>query len=88
MKELMTTIISLIIGTAVLAADVSTLERVTQELVPPPHLPEHEQINTGDPKVVKIRLVVEEKEIEVAPRRIHLGIHVQRHCARPDHSCP
>ena len=67
MKELMTTIISLIIGTAVLAADVSTLERVTQELVPPPHLPEHEQINTGDPKVVKIRLVVEEKEIEVAP---------------------
>ena len=46
--------------------DVSGLERVTQELVAPPFLPEHEQVNTGDPRVVEIRMVVEEKEIEVA----------------------
>ena len=47
--------------------DVSSLERVTQELVAPPFLPEHEQVNTGEPRVVEVRMVVEEKEIEVAP---------------------
>ena len=47
--------------------DVSSLERVIQELVDPPFLPEHEQVNTGEPRVVAVRLVVEEKEIEVAP---------------------
>ena len=47
--------------------DVSSLERVTQELVAPPFLPEHEQVNTGEPRVVEARMVVEEKEIEVAP---------------------
>ncbi len=33
----------------------------------PPFSPEHEQVNTGDPRVVEIRLEVEEKEIEIAP---------------------
>jgi nitrite reductase (NO-forming) len=47
--------------------DVSGLERVTQELVAPPFFPVHEQVNTGDPRVVEIRLEVEEKEIEVSP---------------------
>ena len=47
--------------------DVSALERVTQELVAPPFLPEHEQVNTGEPRVVEVRMVIEEKEIEVAP---------------------
>ena len=47
--------------------DVSGLERVTQELVDPPFLPSHEQVNTGEPRVVEIRMVVEEKEIEIAP---------------------
>jgi len=43
------------------------LKHVTQVLVPPPAVPEHEQVAKGDPVVVNIRLVVEEKEIEVAP---------------------
>ena len=47
--------------------DVASLERVTQELVAPPFLPQHQQVNTDDPKVVQVRLVVEEKEIEIAP---------------------
>ena len=47
--------------------DVSTLERVTQELVAPPFLPEHEQTYDGEPRVVAVRMTVEEKEIEVAP---------------------
>ena len=47
--------------------DVGSLERITQELVAPPSLPQHQQVDTGDPKVVQVRMVVEEKEIEVAP---------------------
>ncbi|MCI0804302.1 MAG: nitrite reductase, copper-containing [Chloroflexi bacterium] len=43
------------------------LERVTQTLVSPPFLPEHEQVATGVPKVVQVRLIVEEKLIEVEP---------------------
>ena len=47
--------------------DVSSLERVTQELVDPPFLPEHQQTYDGEPRVVAVRMVVEETEIEVAP---------------------
>ena len=47
--------------------DVSTLERVTQELVAPPFFPDHEQVYDGAPRVVEVRMVIEEKEIEVAP---------------------
>ena len=47
--------------------DVSTLERVTQELVAPPFFPEHEQVYDGEPRVVEVRMEIEEKEIEVAP---------------------
>ena len=47
--------------------DVSGLERVTQELVAPPFLPEHEQTYDGEPRVVEVNMVVEETEIEVAP---------------------
>ncbi len=47
--------------------DVSALERVTQELVAPPFLPAHSQESPAEPRVVEIRLEVEEKEIEVAP---------------------
>ena len=47
--------------------DVSQLERVTQELVAPPFLPAHEQTYDGEPRVVEVRMEIEEKEIEVAP---------------------
>jgi FtsP/CotA-like multicopper oxidase with cupredoxin domain len=43
------------------------LERVTQTLVMPPFLPEHDQVAVGDPKVVQVRLVIEEKLIEIDP---------------------
>ncbi len=48
-------------------ADLAGLERVTQLLVPPPAVPVHTQINTGKSRVVQVRMVIEEKEIEVAP---------------------
>ena len=48
-------------------ADIADLERVTQELVAPPFLPRHEQVATGKPKIIQVRMVIEEKEIEVEP---------------------
>ena len=45
---------------------IGALEHVTQELVFPPFLPVHQQIATKSPKVVEIRLLVEEKEIQVS----------------------
>ena len=38
------------------------LERVRQVLVNPPFVPKHDQINTGDPKIIEVELIVEEKK--------------------------
>ena len=43
------------------------LERVSRALVAPPLLPVHDQVAVGDPKVVQVRLEVEEKLMEIAP---------------------
>ena len=43
------------------------LEVIEQKLVAPPFLPEHSQEHPGKPRVVKVRMVVEEVEIEVEP---------------------
>lgn len=47
--------------------DPNDLQRVTQTLVAPPFLPEHDQVAKGAPKVVEVRLEVEEKLMEVGP---------------------
>ena len=47
--------------------DIAGLQRVTQELVPPPGLPQHEQVSPGEPRVVQVEMVIEEREIEIAP---------------------
>ena len=47
--------------------DISGLVSITQELVPPPAMPRHTQTYSGRPRVVKVRMEIEEKEIEVAP---------------------
>ncbi len=47
------------------AAEVDELPRVVQEMVAPPFVPEHEQLVTGGSKVVQVRLVIEEKKIEI-----------------------
>ncbi|QYJ97202.1 nitrite reductase, copper-containing [Shewanella alkalitolerans] len=41
------------------------LERVTLDLVPPPMVPKHDQVAKGKPKVVQVKLVVEEKQVEL-----------------------
>ncbi len=48
-------------------ANLRGFERVTQELVAPPFLPKHEQVATGKPKIIQVKMVIEEKEIEVEP---------------------
>jgi len=52
---------------AEIASKVHGLERITQQLVAPPFLPAHEQVAIGPPKVVQVRLVVEEKRMKVSP---------------------
>ena len=47
------------------AAEADSLPRVTQVLVAPPFLPEHEQVAAGGPRVVQVRLVIEEKSMVI-----------------------
>lgn len=47
--------------------DISKLEWITQALVAPPAVPQHDQVAKGGPKVVKIRMETIEKKIEIAP---------------------
>lgn len=48
-------------------ANLEDMERVTQTLVAPPFVPQHSQIANGAPKIVQVRMTIEEKEIEVEP---------------------
>ena len=41
------------------------LDRVRQELVPPPFVPAHDQVASGAPKVVQVRMVIEEKAMVI-----------------------
>ena len=45
--------------------EIGALSRVTQEMVGPPFLPKHDQVATGDPKVVEVRFEIEEKKMIV-----------------------
>lgn len=45
----------------------SQLLGVQQELVAPPLLPHHEQTAPEEPRIVRVRMEIEEKEIEIAP---------------------
>jgi nitrite reductase (NO-forming) len=47
------------------AADISTLKRVKQTLVAPPFAPEHEQVASGEPKIIEVEIVIEEKQVEI-----------------------
>ncbi len=47
------------------ATEIDNLPVVNQELVPPPFLPEHDQIINGGPRIIKVRMVVEEKLVTI-----------------------
>jgi nitrite reductase (NO-forming) len=46
-------------------SEANGLDRITQELVSPPFLPKHAQVDTEKPKIVQVRMVIEEKMIEI-----------------------
>lgn len=52
-------------GGAMAATDVDKLERIQPKLLAPPMVMEHEQVATGDPKVVEFTLTVEEKKMVI-----------------------
>ena len=52
---------------AIVDFDIANAESVTQELVAPPFLPEHEQVASGPPRIVNIRMEIVEREVEIAP---------------------
>lgn len=65
-KNLLIAILSLSVltlGTACAETDISKLPRVTQKMVMPPMLPEHDQVAKGGPKVIEVRMVIEEKKM-------------------------
>lgn len=53
-------------------AQIEGLPRVQQQLVAPPFVPEHSQVAEGGPRIVEVRMEIEEKEMEIAP-----GVFVQ-----------
>lgn len=65
LKPLTFIVLVLLCGTAV--ADLEGVQRVTPLLVAPLYLPKHDQIAVGPAKIVQIKMIIEEKEIEIAP---------------------
>lgn len=47
------------------APDLSALERVKVDLVPPPYVHAHDQVAAGGPKVVEFTLTIEEKQLVI-----------------------
>lgn len=61
------TVLSFCIPVNVLAGnpDLGSLPRVKQQLVPPPAVPKHDQVAKGGPKIVEVRMVIEEKRMTI-----------------------
>ncbi|MFN0113123.1 MAG: copper-containing nitrite reductase [Paracoccaceae bacterium] len=53
------------LGTPTEEIDVASLPRVRQVLVPPPGVPEHEQVASGGPKIVEVEMTIVEKKVEI-----------------------
>ena len=47
------------------AVDIGALPRVQQQMVAPPHLPEHEQVASTGAKIVEVLLTIEEKKMVI-----------------------
>ncbi len=52
---------------AIVNFSVDRATSVDQELVDPPFLPPHDQVATGQPRIVNIRMEIVEREVEIAP---------------------
>jgi len=54
-----------LLGQATADVDISTLPRIKQKLVPPPGVPEHDQVAKGGPKIVEVEMNIIEKKVEI-----------------------
>ena len=52
---------------AIVNFPLSSAETIDKELVPPPFLPQHEQVASGPPRIVNVRMEIVERETEIAP---------------------
>lgn len=74
MKTLLTTLLagSIALSAMSVMADVPSkanrLKHVKQTLVAPPMLPKHRQVAKGVPKIVDVRLVIDEKQLVIDPQ--------------------
>ena len=57
--------IALVFSGQLLADTTDGLERVKVKLVPPPLVHEHQQVDTGKPKVMQFRMVIQEKKVVI-----------------------
>lgn len=48
-------------------ANLEGMERVVQVMVDPPAVPEHTNVAKGGPKIIEVRMTIEEKELEIEP---------------------
>ena len=64
-------VMALVFGAGTASADKPSkaegLKRVKQELVAPPMVPKHSQKADGEPKIVEVRLIVEERKMQIDP---------------------
>jgi len=51
----------------IVAFSIDDAVSVAQELVSPPFLPPHDQVASGPPRIVNIRMEIAEREVEIAP---------------------
>ena len=52
---------------AIVNFSLDSAESVDQQLVPPPFLPDHDQVATQPPRIVNVRMEIVEREMEIAP---------------------
>jgi nitrite reductase (NO-forming) len=58
---------SIVPDPAIVDFPLASAESVNQILVAPPFLPDHEQVASGPPRIVNVRMEIVEREVEIAP---------------------
>lgn len=68
MRKILNVVLSVIFFLGCIAnTEAAPPERTILKLVAPPSLPVHAQVASGPPKIVQVRMVIEEKRIQISP---------------------
>ena len=65
-KSILFGLLGIVAFSNVNSAPISQIATVTQQLVAPPFLPEHSQIDNSSPKNIQVRMTIEEKVMEIS----------------------